>query len=275
MNNKEYATHYEALPPYEQDFHIGFRSFEKLRTMRPHWHEHLEFVYITSGIGTFILNGERISVRERDLIVAAPNTLHALLSEFGIDYHCLLIRPSFFKGDDIDLLNFKKLVSQDSEVRKIFAELRTEFSTDEAAGDIMKKSLVYKLIAHLARNHINASVSKEAMEWNAAALSRMKKVENFVSENYKNKISTADLARMFFVSENHFCRLFKKTVGISALEYINEYRVCKAEILLKNTDLAISEISAAVGFENANYFSRVFRKIKKQSPTEYRGNKTL
>ena len=271
MNSTDYASHYESLPPYEQDFHIGLKSFEKLTAMRPHWHEHHEFVYITDGVGVFIINGERLSVSTGDLIVAAPNTLHTLQSERGIDYHCLLIRPDFFANDGIDAMSFKSLVKGDSAVCEIFRELKSEFeSSSSPANDMMKKSLVYKLVAYLASNHLKPSPTKEDIEWRTAALSRMRKVEYFVSRNYKNKISTASLAELFFVSSSHFCRLFKKTVGICALDYINEYRIGKAELLLKTTDLSISEIAAEVGLENANYFSRVFRKIKKLSPSEYR-----
>ena len=274
MNNTDYATHYESLPPFEQDFHIGLKSFEKLTTMRPHWHEHHEFVYITSGTGIFIINGEKLSVHAGDLVVAAPNTLHTLMSEEGIDYHCLLVRPDVFAGDSIDTMSFKSLVRDDSEVSGIFTELKREYTSSAPASDIMKKAIVYRLAAHLMRNHTKPHLSKEDIEWRSAALSRMRKVEEFVSRNYKSKISTANLAKIFYVSENHFCRMFKKTVGISPIDYINEYRVGKAELLLKKTDLSVTAIAAEVGFENANYFSRVFRKIKKLSPTEYRSLKT-
>ena len=134
----------------------------------------------------------------------------------------------------------------------------------------MKKSIVYRLIAYLIENYLKDDNSNADIERRTVELSRMRKIEDFVSENYKSKISTSDLAKMFFVSENHFCRLFKKHVGISAVDYINEFRISKAEILLRTTDLAITEIASAVGFEDANYFSRVFRKTKKLSPTDYR-----
>jgi len=270
MNSTDYATHYESLPPYEQDFCIGLKSFEGLTTMRPHWHEHHEFVYITNGTGVFIINGERLSVDVGDLIVAAPNTLHALLSERGVDYYCLLIRPDFFAGDNIDTLSFKNCVKGDTAVGEMFVELEGEYANEATASDIMKKSIVYKLAAYLARNHRRSHLSKEDIEWRSAALTRMRKVEDFVSQNYQNKISTAHLSKIFYMSESHFCRLFKKTVGISPIDYINEYRVGKAELLLQKTDLPIITIAAEVGFEDANYFSRVFRKIKKLSPSEYR-----
>ncbi len=270
MNNIDYATHYESIPPFEEGLRMGLSTFEKLTTMRPHWHEHLEFVYITSGNGTFIIDGKHFLVTTGDLIIANPNTLHALLSERGIDYHCLLIFPDFFDEDDIDVLRFESLIKADAAIGRIFAKLKKEYTKNTAVSNVMKKSIVYRLIAYLVQHYLKDDFSKSDTERRTAALSRMRKIENFVSENYRSKISTADLARMFYISENHFCRLFKKTVGISAIDYINEYRIGKSEILLRTTDLSITDISSAVGFEDANYFSRVFKKTKNQTPSEYR-----
>ncbi len=270
MNDIDFATHYESIPPFDGGLRIGFNTFVKLTTMRPHWHEHLEFVYITSGNGTFIIDGKHFCVEKGDLIVANPNTLHALLSERGIDYYCLLIFPDFFDEDNIDVLRFESLIKADAEIDRIFAKLKKEYTKNTAVSNVMKKSIVYRLIAYLVQHYLKDDFSKSDTERRTASLSRMRKIENFVSENYRNKISTADLAKIFFISENHFCRLFKKTVGISAIDYINEYRVSKAEILLRTTDLAITQIASAVGFEDANYFSRVFKRIKQLSPSQYR-----
>jgi hypothetical protein len=66
------------------------------------------------------------------------------------------------------------------------------------------------------------------------------------------------------------CRFFKKMTGRSALAYVNEYRIEKATVLLTKTDEPIGEIAESVGFDDLNYFSRVFKKVKKCSPGEYR-----
>ena len=54
------------------------------------------------------------------------------------------------------------------------------------------------------------------------------------------------------------------------MRYINEFRVEKAALMLKKTDFQISAVAAAVGFEDVNYFSRIFKQIKGVSPTEFR-----
>ena len=270
MNEREYATHYEAIPPFEENFRIGFSSYRQLRTMRPHWHEHLEFVYVTGGRGTFIIDGEHLPVARGDLIVADPNTLHVLLSDAGIDYHCLLVFPDFFREDGIGAFCFQSYIPADPVIGEIFGALEVAYSERTSASNLMKKSLVYRLASHLSERYSRTDLSPADLKRHTAAFSRIKRVEEFVAQNYQTRISTADLAAMFYLSENHFCRLFKRTVGISPLEYINEYRVGKAELLLLGTGLSVTEIAAAVGFDSANYFSRVFKRMRRMTPAEYR-----
>ena len=270
MNEREYATHYEAIPPFEENLRIALNTFEKLTTMRPHWHEHIEFVYITSGEGVFIIDGERFPVSGGDLIVANPNTLHALLSDRGIDYHCLLVFPDFFGEDEIDPMCFCSLIKADPLVGEIFRDLKAEHTERAAAASLMKKALVYRLVAYLSRNYVRPDASPSDIKRRTAAFYRIQRIEEFLAKSYRERISTRDLAQIFYVSENHFCRLFKRTVGISPMEYVNEYRVGKAELLLSGTELSITEIAAAVGFDSANYFSRVFRRVRKESPCEFR-----
>lgn len=271
MNEREYATHYESIPPFEGNFRIGFNSFRRLTTMRPHWHEHIEFVYITEGNGCFVIDGERFAVSRGDLIVANPNTLHALLSDDGIDYHCLLVFPDFFdEGDDPDTVCFQSLVKSDPQIGGLFLELQREYAEDARAAGMMKKALVYRLTAYLVRNYMQADLTPADIKRRTAAISRIRRIEELVAKNYRTKISTRDLAEIFYVSENHFCRLFKKTFGMSFLGYINDYRVGKAELLLSGTGLSITEVATAVGFDSVNYFSRIFKKMRRESPVEYR-----
>ena len=270
MDEREYAQLYAAIPPFEENFRIGFNSFEQLTTMRPHWHEHIEFVYVTEGEGVFVIDGERFSVTRGDLIVANPNTLHVLLSAMGIDYHCLLVFPDFLEEDRINTLTFESHIRADALIGAIFSDLRSEYDGNAKAANIMKKSLVYKLIAYLARNYAGADLSQAELQRRTVAFSRIRRVEDFVAANYRSSISTKDLAAAFYVTENHFCRLFKKTFGMSFMEYVHEYRIGKAELLLSGTGLSITEIAAAVGFDSANYFSRVFRRLRRETPLEFR-----
>lgn len=72
------------------------------------------------------------------------------------------------------------------------------------------------------------------------------------------------------VSKNYFCYLFKREVGQSLWNYLTKIRLEQAKKLLEETDMKTYEISFEVGYDNPNYFSKVFRKYCNLSPNEYR-----
>ena len=92
----------------------------------------------------------------------------------------------------------------------------------------------------------------------------------YISQHYQSKLTTAELAEHFHLTEHYFCCLFKKETGQSPIDYINKYRIEKAGILLKNTDKNITDIAQQVGFDDSNYFSRIFKKYNGVSPRYYR-----
>ena len=64
--------------------------------------------------------------------------------------------------------------------------------------------------------------------------------------------------------------MFKAATGVKLTEYINKYRVDKAATLLLNSDDSVSDIASKVGFDNLNYFDRIFKRYKKLSPKKYK-----
>ena len=72
------------------------------------------------------------------------------------------------------------------------------------------------------------------------------------------------------MSGGYLSRRFKQEVGVTLTEYVNQKRIERAEALLKVTELPVSEVAAAVGILDGNYFSRLFRKQTGMSPSKYR-----
>lgn len=93
---------------------------------------------------------------------------------------------------------------------------------------------------------------------------------DYIEEHFNEKISIADVANMHHFNVCYFGNLFKKNTGISFTGYIVNKRLKKAEKLLKETDYPISEISAMVGYDDVFHFSKLFKKYKNISPSDYR-----
>ena len=89
---------------------------------------------------------------------------------------------------------------------------------------------------------------------------------------YSQRIRLEELAATLFLSPDHFGKLFRATVGLTPIEYINNVRVGVAMRLLASTELPIAEVSSAAGFSNANYFHKVFRDLAGIGPAALRKN---
>ncbi|WP_369018672.1 helix-turn-helix domain-containing protein [Thermatribacter velox] len=91
-----------------------------------------------------------------------------------------------------------------------------------------------------------------------------------IQESYCNKITLPEIARQVGVSPAYLSYSFRKFIGESVVDYITRLRIEASKCLLRKSSLQIQEVATTVGYEDARYFARVFRKLVGCSPTEYR-----
>lgn len=92
----------------------------------------------------------------------------------------------------------------------------------------------------------------------------------FIEEHYKEDISVQDIAEALNYSEAYFCKLFKQNFGTNFVSYLSEYRIENAKKQLARRYVNIKDIGKSVGYQDSNYFTKVFRRITGKSPSEYR-----
>ena len=97
----------------------------------------------------------------------------------------------------------------------------------------------------------------------------VEKALEYIHQYYDEKILTSDLARSVGMSESNFNRLFKKTLGVTPMEYLIKTRIEKSKKLLKS-NISITEISLSCGFSSTSHFSTSFLKYNGITPTEYK-----
>ena len=93
---------------------------------------------------------------------------------------------------------------------------------------------------------------------------------SFIEAHYQEDISMQDAAAALRYSDAYFCKLFKQCFKVNFSAYLNEYRVEKARQLLPDPRLSLKDISLACGYSDANYFTRVFKRLTGKTPSEYR-----
>jgi len=101
--------------------------------------------------------------------------------------------------------------------------------------------------------------------------SALRKAERFIWENYTHKISLQEIADASGLSAPYFSTIFKVEMGENLSSYLNRIRVEKASRMLTETELSLSEIAGACGFEDQSWFSKTFKHYIGVSPGKYRG----
>lgn len=103
-------------------------------------------------------------------------------------------------------------------------------------------------------------------------LRRQEWIRSFIESNYMRDLSIQEVSGRMGYSEVYFCKLFKQYFGVSFVSYLTDYRIRKACAFLKETDQSVRRIGCMVGYEDSNYFTKVFRRITGKTPTEYRAD---
>lgn len=104
---------------------------------------------------------------------------------------------------------------------------------------------------------------------------KLRRVKEFIAANLATRLSLAGLARLCDLSERHFHRAFKASVGQTPLEYITAERVVRSKLLLTSGGLSIAEVAFAVGFANPSHFARTFTAATGMTPSVYRARKSV
>lgn len=107
----------------------------------------------------------------------------------------------------------------------------------------------------------------------ASSDKQIDRIMHYVRQNYHKRISLEGVADHFHLNKTYLSEVFKKETGKSFVQFRNEVRIEQAKIFLLGTDQPISFISQACGFDDAGYFSTVFRNMTNETPQQYRSRR--
>lgn len=162
--------------------------------------------------------------------------------------------------------------------------LMTGFGSEElaiqalraGARDYLRKPLDVKelrrVVATCARADRPPATDAPSLAGTSAPAGRsgVRQALAFVREHFTEPITLSQVAREARLSKFHFCRLFQRRVGVSFREYLCGLRLERAQALLADRELTVTEVAYAIGFNDLSHFDKVFNRIVGMSPTEYR-----
>jgi len=124
----------------------------------------------------------------------------------------------------------------------------------------------YELIMMLHTHLIKHGVVSSDMESIQLCL-------EFIHSNYKERIGNLDIANAGFISPYYLIKRFKDVIGETPVHYLTKLRIKQAMMMLQNPKNTVNDIARECGFQNGNYFTKVFKKFTNLSPSEYRAQK--
>ena len=225
---------YEKIKTLENKFPVKFFKQTSEFGLLPHWHEHIELLYFLSGECEFFCDGKHYYVKEGDLIVANSTEIHSFTSiKAPVSYYCIITYPSFFEDISFSDIYIKNHISNDVYIRNCILNMSNEKRSQRLGSDMMIKSHNYMLFTHLIRSYRDDDVSKKESISNSSKLKRLDKVFKYISYNYNEKITVSHLASISYLSDEYFCRFFKSATGRTVTDYITEFRIEKASLLIE------------------------------------------
>ena len=243
---------------------------KKVWYFNQHWHEHIELHYVLEGRTTLRLGQREIPARAGNLVVVNSNELHAGYCD-GTHMRVLVIifdMGDFYKELADKNVIFQSLVERDETIDAIMSAIQKEYSEQRIGYRLICKGELLHLIVHLAREYAAEVLTERESDSRKRRLERLNTVLDYIQSNYTKQISNRELADIIHLSEDRFNHLFKESMGMPPLQYMNEVRMKKAMNLLKRKEGTVVEIADSVGFTDYNHFGRQFRRYYGCAPSE-------
>lgn len=263
--------------------------YEKFDMRVKHFHTQYEIFYIVEGERVFFFNNREYVARAGDLILVNSNLIHMTRSLSGSNagHNRIILYVTREKMEAYDALfpalhlvqffdDYYGVYHLDREqqalILSLFRSIRHALSTRSrnyrTGIDLDILAWLFKLMEFVRRQHQETPSDSDNPKYRAAYL-----IADYLSENCEHAVSLDELSERFFLSKSYICRIFKEITGYTIREYTNIHRIRKAKRYLEETDMSISEISHALGYESLTYFERMFKQYMTLSPLKYR--KTL
>lgn len=254
--------------------YINKQESGRNKVERPlHKHDSVcEIVVVYKGTGTYLLNTKRYPIKEGDIIFYNQGDLHEISSSLDteIDDYCIGIANLNLKN-----MRYNQLIHDDEmPVRycgKLFSSLKSMCEEMYTLSNLNEDTnlATQLLCASFIITALQTSLIEEKAYKTKDELF-MTRILSYLNTNFKETILIEDIAIKLGCSVSYISHLFKKSTGITPIQYVIRRRIGLAQTLLISTNYTITYIATVVGYENTNYFIRLFTKIIGISPAKYR-----
>jgi AraC family transcriptional regulator len=163
------------------------------------------------------------------------------------------------------------LIDRDERLTQLGRGVATELTEENPGREIVLGALVEQLVVHLLRHYSNIRRSEE-LEISRVGLidRRIRRSVELMHAQLEQDLSLKEIASASYLSPFHFARVFKKLTGTTPHAYLASIRTSRAQLLLAEPSLSITEISSRVGYSSPSHFTKAFRQATGLTPRAFR-----
>jgi AraC-like DNA-binding protein len=245
-----------------------------------HWHSAIELVYVVENDFVVKTSSDTYTMQEGDILYIPSGDLHEckattttgtrIFINFDLSSLC------FYDNWESLLRNLSDtlLITPDDGClyKQIAVQLKSILEENAPSDHLIYLARMIDILLLLCKYNskpINFSTVTDVNN-KAVGLEKINKSFEYIEKNYSKDISLKKIAQVVGFSEYYFSHLFKEITEKSFHQYLNEFRIRKARIMLTDLNCSVSQAAYASGFSSITTFNRLFRKINGYSPQEFR-----
>lgn len=249
-----------------------------------HWHEEMEYILVVKGSIEGHVGTEDMTLKQGEGILINNGILHSVKQCHHTSVlHSLVFHPQLIGGAshsfyyqnlitpfyDNASLPYVKMDGTEAWHRELADHMMTAWRavTDEVAGYQIEARYHISKAMMILSSHLPSYTPPLQ---NTEMMRRMKLVLQYIDLHYMELINNTVLMQVAACSESVLLRSFRRTLGISPMQYVMKVRIDHARQLLVTTDLKTGQIGKEVGYEDFSYFTKVFHRMTGMTPMEYR-----
>lgn len=287
---------YEAKDMFDKG--IPFKTYRQViskeTTQKEHSHDYMQIWYVMSGCCRHSINNTGYNLTRGNLFVVPPYVAHKIIpledekvEIVGCEFLVSFINENIFNRKQHNtlfdfaylepfLIATNKLQTRlwisgvnQVKIEDLFNEMLQEYIEEREYYEISIKANLLKVLTIIAREYEQQKhdTSHRLFDKYRNAIEGAIK---YINNNYTEKLYIEDVCKIAMMSQTYFSYLFKQITGNTFTEYVNALRIHKAMQMLVESELSVSEICFAVGFNDTTYFNRVFRRETGISPGKYK-----
>ena len=243
-----------------------------IETPHPEGRNDYQLLYIAAGKGEFYFKGSK-----EPTIVTKGNMILFRPGEPQVYYYYAVDKTEVywvhFTGWKVEEYLERYELPHDENVFYTGVSPDYPWIYNQMIRELQLQRVNYEDMISLYMHHIFITINryiKERRETKNDTINDIERAAHYFKDNYNKQISIEQYAEEHLMSVNWFIHNFKSVMKMSPMQYIISLRIAMAKGYLENSTKNITEISNEVGYENALYFSRLFRKYTGMTPSEYR-----